>query len=306
MYVKEASVLKIKPKPPLFNTSYNYKYNGKEYQDELGLNMYDYGARNYDPALGRWMNIDPLAERHPENSTYTYCMNNPVVFVDPDGKDFGLYVDFKNGTVTIKATYYTTANDRDSAIKATKSWNDLSGKFSYNFKDENGNSQSYKINYELNVEVVTPKKDQTELSALNQALVTDTSGEGNVYKVVDDKILDPNTNGTTGQNFIKIKDSKKNAETGSHEVGHSLGIIHSENGLMTVTSTDPNRNSNVNSGNVNNTMSSINSTISDPNGVNNPIEKGAGRATLHLQGTTSPSAPKTDKGYRKFRNGYVK
>ena len=56
---------------------YLCKYNGKEYQDELGLNVYDYGARNYDPALGRWNTIDNLSELYFGSSSYVYASNTP-------------------------------------------------------------------------------------------------------------------------------------------------------------------------------------------------------------------------------------
>ena len=70
-----------------------YKYNSKEYDGKKGLNWYDYGARHYDAVLGRFMTVDPLAEKYYSESLYTYCYSNPINCIDPNGKD-GIYIAF--------------------------------------------------------------------------------------------------------------------------------------------------------------------------------------------------------------------
>ena len=64
-----------------------YKYNGKELDSKKGLNWYDYGARHYDAALGRFTTVDPSAENYYSTSPFTYCLNNPLNYIDPLGTD---------------------------------------------------------------------------------------------------------------------------------------------------------------------------------------------------------------------------
>lgn len=100
---------------PFFTANNWYKYNGKEDQTVGTLGLLDYGARMYDAQIGRWMTVDPLAEKHYAESPYTYCFNDPVRFIDLDGqiprihvhtKGFGhAFVSIGEGDNTVVYTY---------------------------------------------------------------------------------------------------------------------------------------------------------------------------------------------------------
>jgi RHS repeat-associated protein len=83
---------------PSADDLYKYKYNGKEWQDELGLNVYDYGGRIYDPAAPRFWQMDPMAEHRDWLSPYNYVQNNPVIRIDPDGMLDDIVINGQNGS----------------------------------------------------------------------------------------------------------------------------------------------------------------------------------------------------------------
>jgi RHS repeat-associated protein len=66
----------------LGNRKNRYMYNGKEYNEEFGFNLYDYGARFYDPQIARFHTLDPLSEKFTFQSPYVYASNNPILFID--------------------------------------------------------------------------------------------------------------------------------------------------------------------------------------------------------------------------------
>ena len=102
-----------------------YKYNGKELDTKNGLNWYDYGARHYDPALGRFVSLDPLAKDNSSWSPYSYCYDSPVKFIDPDGKD-GIISIYGNN-ITISSNIILTGPHATSQLAGTlKSFHEAS------------------------------------------------------------------------------------------------------------------------------------------------------------------------------------
>ena len=95
-----------------------YKYNGKELdkEDDL-LNWYDYDARHYDPVLGRFTTIDPLAEKYYSISPYAYVANNPMRFIDPTGMAYRPTMDADGNYSGFEWVDDSEAYDENGALK---------------------------------------------------------------------------------------------------------------------------------------------------------------------------------------------
>jgi len=96
---------------PEFFSGYNYKFQNKEWQDELSLNLYDFGGRLYDPATVRTTTHDPLAEKFYDLSPQSFLNNNPLRFTDPTGMAPDDWIK-RNGKI-VWDEKVTSATDKD-------------------------------------------------------------------------------------------------------------------------------------------------------------------------------------------------
>jgi len=122
-----------------FNTP--FKFNGKEFDEETG--NYYYGARYYDPKWSIFIGVDPLADKYPDWSSFAYCYNNPIRYVDPDGRapEDIIYIDSKGNITKVEKNNSATITIVD-------------GGKSYNLSDYSIGKNSLFANNNRNREVV--------------------------------------------------------------------------------------------------------------------------------------------------------
>ena len=205
-----------------------YKYNGKELDRKGGLDWYDYGARHYDAALGRWHAVDPMAEKHYSISPYNYCGNEPIGRIDPDGADWRVQTHYNEETkkieyhITVNAVLYNNSNMRNVDMQklATNITEQINSTYSIN-----DNDFVSKMDFKLRVVNSVDEINDSDhiLQIVNQRDFRNTGLKEN--KIAADSYLS-GLGIRLGTDLIAEMQQGRNGRTVAHELGHTGGLGH--------------------------------------------------------------------------------
>ena len=223
----------------------DYQYNGKELNTDFGLDMYDYGARFYDASVSRWFSIDPLAQEFYSLSIYNFVKNNPIIYIDPDGKYPIITINKEDKTITISETLYYSEKRMTQMIKMANEGNAVNPKLEQltleqilsNYQNRVDGAWSGCYEYEGETWTVV---SQTEFKAYKNDEELENALDENEYATkltftsnnLGSSHFTDDDNGYLHYNF-NINALMTNADDydqsiPAHEKGHGLGLNHDD------------------------------------------------------------------------------
>ena len=235
------------PERKYFSASqYRYGFNGKEKLDEIkgDGNSLDFGARIYDPRIGKWLSTDPLQIKYPNITPYAAFNDNPIYFKDPDGKDGIASITKGEGTkknphIVIVTSNYYYSKATETQITSMKSvQSELAGA-----KTVEKDGQFYKV--VINVNFI---KSEDPVASAKKDVGVNGAKYGNVLKIQDG---DGGEFGDANNERIRVFENKvtgvssqfrEDNEAASYqsvfrnvlkeEVLHNLGGLHQDDGAL--------------------------------------------------------------------------
>jgi RHS repeat-associated protein len=217
------------------DAKHRYGFNGKETDPETGLN--DFGARLYDSRLGRWLAVDPLEKKYPDHSSYSYAGNNPILYVDYDGMDWGVKVTKgKDGAInvhfTLKAAVMNSSTTAvDMAKFRTAVEQQLNKSYSGTFKTTD--KRKVKVSMCADIRIIKTKKDLAKddhlIEIKDMSFIGAHSSSPNNYAYASDLNGNSKIGGKgvmVNANYAHGIESRADNNTIPHEIGHTGGLYH--------------------------------------------------------------------------------
>ena len=220
--------------------SYRYGFNGKEKDDDIKNiegSSYDFGARIYDPRIGRWLSLDPLASKYPMYSPYNFVTNSPLQYIDLDGRDYDYSVTMiknKDGSMTKVVNInvvYNVVNVSSKEVNSgdfNKAANVLSKNLDYNSSDAEllKGVKNVEVNINVSFNIVT---DYSKINDNENILFVVDKAKNTENSEVVGWGTTPGNTALVEAGYIDYNNLNKFAALVEHEVGHNLGLPHNEN-----------------------------------------------------------------------------